>query len=390
MNKLVFVTGTRADYGKIKSILQAIESSDEFQGFIYVTGMHLLKEHGSTYKQIEADGYKNVYIETQMNMTTKMDVNLANTIINFSKYISKIKPDFIVVHGDRIDALAAAIVGMLNNIRVIHIEGGELTGTVDDSIRHAITKMSHIHFVANEESKIRLQQLGESAKSISVIGSPDIDIMLSNTLPSLDEIKKEHNINFNKYSILMYHPVTTELNVIEDNINSVLKAIKISERNYIIIYPNNDHGSKVVIDAIEKLRGNENIIIVESFPFEQFLELLRNSDFIIGNSSAGIREACIYGIPNINIGTRQNKRFPSKAMKNIINVEENTEKIIQCINNIDDYRFKSYYFGNGNSTELFMEAMNSDRFVEQNIQKSFVDSDNTQQCIMNYINEVCF
>ena len=128
----------------------------------------------------------------------------------------------------------------------------------------------------------------------------------------------------------------------------------------------------------------------ESFPFEEFLVLLQKCEYIIGNSSAGIREACVYGVPCINIGTRQNNRFSNRILKNIINVNEKTEEILQCIKKADKYRYRSYYVGNGHSTELFMNAMHNEKFIDQDIQKSFVDLDITQKCIETYINEVCF
>lgn len=389
MKKMVFLTGTRADWGKIKSIVKAVDRSEDFEAFLYVTGMHLLKKCGYTYKVIENENIKNTYVENNIKLSDKMDINLANTILSFSSYITKIKPDFIVVHGDRVDALSAAIVGILNNIRVIHIEGGELTGTVDDSIRHAITKLSHIHFVANQESKVRLMQLGEKEESISIIGSPDIDIMLSNKLPKLSDVKNKYKIPFDKYAIFMYHPVTTELENIEENITNVVKAIEKSNKNYICIYPNNDSGSNIILKKIQSIR-NKNIMTFESFPFEEFLVLLQKCEYIIGNSSAGIREACVYGVPCINIGTRQNNRFSNRILKNIINVNEKTEEILQCIDKADKYRYKSYYFGNGHSTELFMNAMHNEKFIDQDIQKSFVDLDITQKFIKTYINEVCF
>lgn len=171
-----------------------------------------------------------------------MDVNLANTILCFSHYIQDIKPDYIAVHGDRIDALAGAIVGMLNNIRVVHIEGGEVTGTVDDSIRHAITKISHVHFTANEESKARLIQLGENEEHIYIIGSPDIDIMLSDSLPTKEEVLGKYNIP-EDYAIFMYHPVVTEVDQIEGYMEEIGKAIEEDDRFYVFVYPNNDLGS---------------------------------------------------------------------------------------------------------------------------------------------------
>ena len=174
------MTGTRADYGKLKSLMIEVENNDDFELHIFVTGMHMLSKYGSTYLEIEKDGFRNIYKFVNTKMNLGMDITLSNTIVGFSNYVSELKPDLIVVHGDRVEALAGAIVGALNNIKVAHIEGGEISGTIDESIRHAVTKFSHLYFVANEEAKKHVIQLGEKEENIYVIGSPDIDIMFSN------------------------------------------------------------------------------------------------------------------------------------------------------------------------------------------------------------------
>ncbi|MDO4556959.1 MAG: UDP-N-acetylglucosamine 2-epimerase [Lachnospiraceae bacterium] len=189
MKKILFITGTRADYGKIKPLLLELEQSEDFEVHIYVSGMHLIEKFGLTYREVLHDGYKNVYIDFSQANKGIMSYDLGNIICDLTGYIEHVKPDMLVVHGDRIDALAGAVVGALNNIKVAHIEGGELSGTIDESIRHAITKFAHIHMVCNDEAKNRLIQLGEDRNHIYVIGSPDIDIMLSNTLPSLKDTK---------------------------------------------------------------------------------------------------------------------------------------------------------------------------------------------------------
>ena len=354
MKKMMFITGTRADYGKLKSIIRAVEVSEEYEAFVYVTGMHLLPEYGNTYLQIENDGHSNVYIEKELSLTDKMDINIGNTILLMSEYVAKIKPDVMIVHGDRIDALAGAVVGILNNILVAHIEGGEITGTVDDSLRHAITKLSHLHFTANEETKLRLLQLGEKDNTIQIIGSPDIDIMLSDELPDYKSVKNQYNINFDHYGIFMYHPVTTEVEHLQEHIKECILAMQSTDLNYIVVYPNNDLGSHIIVDELEKLTSDERFLLVKSFPFEDFLVLLKNSDFIIGNSSAGIREACIYGVPCINIGTRQSNRYNPKIMKNIVSIPEKHILIRDALNNSKKYKYISYYFGDGHSAELFM------------------------------------
>ena len=250
--KIVFITGTRADYGKIKPLLKALEKNESYDLYIYVCGMHLSEQLGSTYKEVEKDGYQNIYIEPILHGKGIQSISLGNTIECFTEYVLDLKPDMIVVHGDRIEALAGATVGALNNIIVAHIEGGEVSGTIDESIRHAVSKFAHIHFVCNEEAKNRLIQLGEDEERIYQIGSPDIDIMLNEDLPSLEETKAHYEIEFDDYAILMYHPVTTEIEMLEENVGKLVEAISQSDKKYIVVYPNNDLGSEIIIDAYQK------------------------------------------------------------------------------------------------------------------------------------------
>jgi len=387
--KIVFVTGTRADYGKLKSLMKLCDADESLETHIYVTGMHLLPEYGFTFNDILADGYKNIKAPINAVFADKMDENIATTILQFSSYVREINPSLIVIHGDRTDPLAASIVGVLNNVRVAHIEGGEVTGTVDEFLRHAISKLSSLHFVANNESKFRLIQLGEREDAIHVIGSPDIDIMLSNKLPSLDDVKSRNGIYYRDYAILIYHPVTTSSDLARE-VKQVVTAVKESKRNYIVIYPNNDHGSDLIRRQLDALRTTENFTFFKSVPFEDFIVLLKHCEFIIGNSSAGIREACVYGVPAIDIGSRQNKRYELNILKNIQHTNEHSVKILECIHKINEYRHTSVYFGEGKSAELFLTIVK--RFIESkhDIQKVFVEMDVTMASIKNFMNEVCF
>lgn len=382
---IAFITGTRADYGKLKSLIR--ETQKHFITHVYVCGMHLLPKYGSTYNEIVNDGYENIYFANDIAFTGKMDIDLASTIMSLNTYINIVKPDLIVVHGDRIEALAGAISGMLNNILIAHIEGGEITGTVDEAIRHSISKMAQYHFVANYESKLRILQLGEREENIYIIGSPDIDIMLSE-LPNISEVKDRYNIKFDEYAILIYHPVTTEVSATKNNIRQVLTAAEKSGNNYIIIYPNNDLGSDIIIREIEKLKFNNKYKLFPSLPFEDFLSLLKKSLFIIGNSSAGIREACVYGIPAIDIGTRQYGRYKNSYLRNIQHSTENEHEILSCIKQTVRHKYVSNYFGEGNSSKLFVSVLKSGRATS--VQKKFIDMSETQEAIRNYINEVCF
>ena len=372
MKKLLFITGTRADYGKIKSLISSVERSSLFEAYVFVSGMHLLEKYGSTYMEVQKDGYKNIYVDFSQTNIGNMSYDLGNVIQNLTAYVMHIKPDMIVVHGDRIDALAGAIVGALNNILVAHIEGGEVSGTIDESTRHAISKYAHIHFVCNEVAKRRLIQLGEESNRIFVIGSPDIDILISNSLPSIEDAKSWYEIPFEKWGILMYHPVTTEVGELRRKIREVVDAVISSKRNYIVIYPNNDMGTDIILNEYERLRNNNRFRLYPSIRFEYFLTLLRHSDFMIGNSSAGVRETGVYGIPSIDIGSRQKGRYLD-TIGNIQHVNEDGTEILNAIDCIENYRIQSFEYGKGNSTEQFMEIVSKEDVWKISIQKKFID-----------------
>ncbi len=372
MKKILFLTGTRADFGKIKSLISIVDENPNFEVYVFVTGMHLLEEYGYTLIEIERCNFKNVHTFENHTHETTMDLTLAKTIEGLSSYCKTLNPDMIIVHGDRVETLAGAIVGSLNNILVAHIEGGELSGTVDELIRHSVSKLSHIHFVSNNEAAKRLLQMGEMKSSIFTIGSPDIDIMFSNELPEIKVVKKYYEINFDNFAIAMFHPVTTEANEIEAYAKSFVKALQNDYHNYIIIYPNNDLGSKYIIEEYKKLENNKRFRIFPSIRFEYFLTLLKNAKYIIGNSSAGIREAPYYGIPIINIGTRQQNRA---VHADIINVDYSQESITTALHSINTHKVlvSNLNFGEGNSTQLFEKAIQCNDIWQINHQKQFRD-----------------
>jgi UDP-N-acetylglucosamine 2-epimerase (hydrolysing) len=372
MRKIVFLTGTRADFGKIKALIQSVENHSDFESYVFVTGMHLLHEYGYTLIEVERCGFKNIATFHNHTDEATMDLTLAKTINGFSQYIKDIKPDLIVVHGDRVEALAGSIVGSLNNVLVAHIEGGELSGTIDELIRHSVSKLSHIHYTSNDEAKKRLIQMGELEQSIFTIGSPDVDIMFSNNLPNLEEVRRYYQIDFNAYAVAMFHPVTTEVNSIESNAIEFVEALIESERNYVVIFPNNDLGSKHILKAYDKLKGNPRFKIFPSIRFEYFLTLLKNSDFIIGNSSAGVREAPYYGVPTVNIGNRQLNRASSSHIINIACTKASILEALQNLPKVSSQLTKT--FGKGNSAKLFLDSLESKRVWSINHQKQFKDA----------------
>ena len=369
--KIVFITATRADYGKIKSIIFKLSRDKKFEIYIFITGMHLQKKYGFTYKQIIKENKNNskLFLSSNYCKYNAQDKILSKTINLFSNYIKKIKPNMIFVHGDRVESLAASISGSLNNFLVAHIEGGEISGTIDEHMRHAISKMSHLHFVSNKYAKKILKLLGEKNKSIFNVGSPDIDIMKSKKLPKLDQVKKRYEISFDKYSISILHPVNSRLKSLKKDCFNYFKSLVDSQKKYILIYPNNDPGSGIILDEIKKLKNNKNFKIIKSMRFEHFLTLLKNAEFIIGNSSAAIREAPFYGVKGFDIGDRQKYRLTSN---NIINLSFNYKSILRQITkkNIKNYS-KSKLYGKGDASNKIVKILKKKNIWKTEMQKYF-------------------
>lgn len=374
--KIVFLTGTRADFGKIKPLISVLQNQEMFETHIFVTGMHLNRKYGFTGQEVVKCGFGNIFQFINHDESARMDKILAKTIEGFSDYVNELAPDLIVVHGDRVEAMAGALVGSLNNILVAHIEGGELSGTVDELIRHAVSKLAHLHLVANDEAAGRLLQMGEKADSVFVIGSPDIDVMTSKDLPDIEYVKKYYEIPFESYAILMFHPVTTEVHKLHDDIHTLLDVLIAGNDNYVVIFPNNDTGSEIIIDAYEKrLKALPRFKIYPSMRFEKFLTLMKHAQYMIGNSSAGIREAPFYDLPSIDVGTRQHNRGKAES---IFHVPCKREEIEDALNKAKRYQRNGIpketdTFGDGKSAEQFLALLKTASFWDTPHQKQFQD-----------------
>jgi len=368
---IVFLSGTRADFGKLKSLIKISSEAKEFNVHIFATGMHLQEEYGYTVNEIVKSGFQNIHTFSNHTEESTMDLTLAKTIEGFSSFVKDVKADLLIVHGDRVETLAGAIVGSLNNILVGHVEGGEVSGTIDELIRHSISKLSHIHFVANDEAKNRLLQMGELENQIYIIGSPDVDIMFSENLPTIYETLKYYDIPYENYNILMYHPVTTERNN-KECATSLVQAVLEDEGNYIVIKPNNDMGSKEVNQALLELENNSRFSIFPSLRFEYFLVLLKHCNFIIGNSSAGVREAPYYGVHSIDIGKRQLNRAKSDSIIHTSNNKKDIAAAIQIVKE-KERSDQNLSFGIGQSDKLFIDLLKSKSLWAIPCQKQFKD-----------------
>ena len=374
--RVVFLTGTRADFGKIKPLIESLNEVTEIEVHIFVTGMHLEQKYGYTVGEIYKCNFDNIHEYSNSGTPGRMDIALSESILGFSGFVRDMRADLVVVHGDRPEALAGAIVGSMNNVLVAHIEGGELSGTVDELVRHAVSKMSHVHFVSNEKAEKRLRQSGEAPESIFVIGSPDIDVMKRQDLPSIECVKLHYEIPFENFALALFHPVTTEYEKFHVYADSFRASLEASNRNYVVIYPNNDLGNDKILANYDILAGNPRFKIFPSLRFEYFLTLLKHSDFMIGNSSAGIREAPFFGVPTINIGSRQINRSEGRT---ISNCGYDKSEILKSITEIPvrtgqtRAANQAFEFGVGNSATLFTEALLDEKIWGINLQKQFLD-----------------
>jgi UDP-N-acetylglucosamine 2-epimerase (hydrolysing) len=354
--KIAFLTGTRADYGKIKGLINSLDS--RFDALIIVTGMHLLELYGSTVKEIRDDDLARIVTFKNQEIDSSMEEILARTIANLSPILRDEKVDLLVIHGDRVETMAGALTAALMNTRVAHIEGGENSGTIDNLLRHSISKLCQHHFVTNDKAAETIQKLGESPSQIYVIGSPDLDIISKGSIPSISEVRSHYQIDFESFGILLVHPVTTELESLSAQMDEICDAVSNTDIPWVVIQPNNDMGSGIVRAKINKLSDPTIFKHIPSMRFEYFISLMKSSLLLLGNSSAGIMEAPNLGIPSVNIGTRQRNRFDENEIPSIINANPNRNQILEAITRAKNMKVESSStFGDGNAARRFNEIL---------------------------------
>lgn len=332
MRKICVVTNNRADYGKLKSVLFALRSRRDIETLLFVTGSHLLSEYGRTIAEIENDGFKVSYtMHTEMSgrIPTTMAKSTGIAITEFANAFHNLKPEVVVVHGDRYEALAAAVAASFMNILVAHIEGGEVTGTIDEHIRHAITKLAHAHFPSTENARRRIVGLGERDDSVFCFGCPGIDTLAAVEKLSFPEVKRmmkpyvkkmEWYKRFDKdFFLVVQHPVTTEFRSTVDNIRSLTRALARFRSSMVVFWPNIDAGAEDIVREIKKFEHSYSgaVGVFPNFPSEVYVNLMRHAKVMVGNSSSGIREACYFGTPVVNVGTRQDGREKPRCVADV-------------------------------------------------------------------------
>lgn len=361
--KILIVTERRADYSRFKPILKQLKNNNFFEYFIVVTGIHLIKEHGLTIKEIQKDNFK-IFFKFKNFKNNKTDdasnmvFAMGQTFLKLAKIIKKIKPDIILSGFDIGANFALTVAGAHFNIPVAHIQGGEVTGSIDESLRHAMSKFSNYHLVANLDAKKRLIKMGEQANSIFVVGCPSLDALLNESIIKDSILEKKFGLDFSKnFFIVIQHPVTTENKESGKQMTETINAIKKSKIQTLFVLPNNDSGYKSIIKEIKK----NNLKWTKTLNLAEYKSLLLKSSILIGNSSSGIHEAASFRVPVINIGSRQYGRLKPQ---NVIDAKHNSNdiynKIIYCLNNkiyIKKIKKIKNPYGNGNSAKKIVNIL---------------------------------
>ena len=363
MRKICIVVGSRANYSSIKSVIEAVFKHDNLNLQLVVGASAILEKYGNVSKLIEKDGYK---IDAKFQMILEGEGVLSMTkstglgIIELSSIFDNLKPDLVVTVGDRYETMSTTIAACYMNISLAHTMGGEVTGTIDESIRHATTKFAHIHFPASNDAAKRIINLGEEPSTVFNYGCPRIDLVSEILkekfdLKLINDLKSQGvgtDIDFNKDFILVsQHPVTTEFGNGEQQINETLKAVKESKLQAIVLWPNSDAGTGHISKGIRKWRENSkdnNMRFYKNLPIETYVHLMNNTVCLVGNSSSGIREGAFIGTPCVNIGTRQNTR---ERAENVINTDHSHTNILKSIQTqIKHGKYKSStIYGDGNA-----------------------------------------
>jgi UDP-N-acetylglucosamine 2-epimerase (hydrolysing) len=368
---LIFLTGTRADFGKLEPLAAAARDAGHRVTF-FVTGMHMMGRYGLTANEVRRMPGVAVHDFENQTEGDPQDLILARTVTGFSAFVTAQKPDLIVLHGDRIEALAGALVAATNYVRSAHVEGGEVSGTIDEVFRHCNTKLCSHHFVSSDAAARRVMALGEPPETIHVIGSPELDFHARPSGVTLDEVRARYDIPFADYGIVTFHPVTSEQGSIGRQASNLFAALVDSGRNFVTIAPNNDPGSAAIFQTLDAL-PKDRFRLLPSMRFAHFSELMKNAACMVGNSSAGVREAPFLGLPSLDIGTRQSNRSDAPS---VTACEASDHAAILGFlrehwgRGVPSHRG----FGQGTAAGHFVATLDDPAFWTLSLQKSFRDA----------------
>ena len=368
--KILIATGTRAEYGLLKPLMTAIKNEPTWQLQILVTGAHLSPEFGLTYREIEKDGFtidKKVEMLLSSDTPTSIIKSMGIAMMGFSDALQDLKPDFLVILGDRYEMLSLASSALIFNLPIVHIHGGEITeGAYDDAIRHSITKMSHLHFTSTAEYKNRIIQLGENPDNVFNVGAIGLDSVKNLELLDKNALENNLDIVFKKYNYqVTFHPSTLDVEPPEKQFEVLLNAIDQQEDSFFIFTKSNaDTGGRIINEMIDSYvaQNREKAKAFSSLGNLRFLSVVSMCDAIVGNSSSGILEAPSLQTVTINIGDRQKGRIQAKSIINVKVDENEIQKAFikvrsKELNSDPNYFFNPY--GEGNTTEKIIDVLQS-------------------------------
>ncbi len=381
MRNILVVTGTRAEYGTLKNIMYEICEDNELNLQLIVTGSHLSEKYGYTINDIVDDGFKiDFKVPILMDDCSKGSIarEIGLGIIQFSQCFEKLNPDFLLIMGDRYEIFAAAITAMFMNIPIAHISGGEVTeGAIDEQTRHAITKISHVHFPGAEYYGENIKKMGEEPWRIFNVGDPGIENIKKTDLMTKREIESDLKVKIDKDTLLVtYHPVTLENKDIEIQISNLLQALNILNKTVIMTYPNSDLGSDYIIKELVKFSNeNDKIHLFKNLGSRRYLSVMKYCGAVVGNSSSAIIEAPYLRIPAVNIGNRQKGRLKAES---IIDCSNDCEDIVLAVNKAlsGEFKEKAKYakslYGDGNTSKEIVRILKSLNIDEKLLKKKLV------------------
>ncbi|MEL6959966.1 MAG: UDP-N-acetylglucosamine 2-epimerase [Pseudomonadota bacterium] len=370
-NSLLFVTGTRADFGKLEPLAIAARDAGHEVGF-WVTGMHMMEKYGLT--KLEVARTQGVTVHEFVNQADgdPQDRILARTVLGFSEHIDAHQPDLIIVHGDRIEALACALVAATNYIRSAHIEGGEVSGTIDEIFRHCNSKLASSHFVSSQDAAARVMKMGEPGDAIHVIGSPELDFHSAPSGVTMEEVRARYDLPEGEFGIVVFHPVTSEADTMGQQARDLFSALEASGKPFVVIAPNNDPGSADIFAVLNTL-PQDRFRILPSMRFAHFSEAMKNAAVMVGNSSAGVREAPFLGTPSLDVGTRQTNRAAAPSLRSVM--ADDRAGIDAFLTEEWGKRYPRHEaFGQGNAAARFADIVGDPAFWEGGLQKRFHDA----------------
>lgn len=333
IKKIAYLTGARADFGLMEYVLQSIDKNPDFILQIYVTGIHLMKEYGFTANLVKKRFPNSIILKSRFRDDKQKSIIsfLSSLTFELGNIFENNPPDFVLVQGDRPEMLALAEVCTYMGIPFGHTHGGDKTLTVDESVRHAITKLANIHFAATHEAAKRIEKMGEEKWRIKIIGAPALDYIKNTPVPS-KQILFQHLhlpiLESAKYILLTEHAVSSEINDTKYQINQIIKAVKKIKLPVVAIYPNADPGSKEIISALKKEKNKKNFFLFKNIDYNYFLSLEKHAAVWIGNSSAAMIESSSFRVPVVDIGTRQKGRLHGA---NVIHANYSETEIIAAI-----------------------------------------------------------